>query len=341
MPRKSIALLIGISVLLMLGGCGNPYIYPAPVNRKSPMVLDDTYGQHYDLKKYEGCRKKYPNGSNCLVFNLRRRDHPEYWPYPEVPPMKWPDPPKQNVYRPGMDSVAYWRALCKAEAGEFIYRTVEADGLYQIRPRLYERTDTAQIDRFVMEDPYGYAYGDIEEEMPFTLIGPKERWFRDLSLYAFVESPPIPHAHWTSEVRHWDMSRTQPQRPGTRFQRYFGYDRKRSTSLRMVWVTQLKARYGWTWRGIRRPMDRELRVAGGELAVVDLHTNEILAVRRGFILGRPVKFKPESVSWDVAACPEYRFIEGPGMTRQQSKSGDFTSWFLTKVVKPIGNPYED
>ena len=88
-------------------------------------------------------------------------------------------------------------------------------------------------------------------------------------------------------------------------------------------------------------MDRELRVAGGELAVVDLHTNEILALRRGFILGRPVKFKPESVSWDVAACPGYQFIEGPGKNKGLSKGWDFTAWFVTRVVKPIGNPYED
>ena len=37
-----------------------------------------------------------------------------------------------------------------------------------------------------------------------------------------------------------------------------------------------KSRYGYTWRGIVRPHDREMGIAGGEIIVLDLETNEVL-----------------------------------------------------------------
>ena len=59
-------------------------------------------------------------------------------------------------------------------------------------------------------------------------------------------------------------------------------------------VKDLKSRYGFTWRGITRPHDRELGIAGGEVHRFDLQTNEVLAVRRGYLrvverLGRRVE----------------------------------------------------
>jgi hypothetical protein len=48
-------------------------------------------------------------------------------------------------------------------------------------------------------------------------------------------------------------------------------------------VSKKKSRYSYTWRGIPRPHDREFGIAGGELILLDLETNEVLAVRRGYI----------------------------------------------------------
>jgi hypothetical protein len=42
------------------------------------------------------------------------------------------------------------------------------------------------------------------------------------------------------------------------------------------------ARYGFTWRGIVRPNDRELGISGAELLIVDTKTAEVLGVRRVF-----------------------------------------------------------
>lgn len=54
-------------------------------------------------------------------------------------------------------------------------------------------------------------------------------------------------------------------------------------------VQDIKSRYGFMWRGIERsPHDRELGIGGGEILVLDLQTNDVLAVRRNFRLARTI-----------------------------------------------------
>ena len=49
-------------------------------------------------------------------------------------------------------------------------------------------------------------------------------------------------------------------------------------------VNEIRSRYGFFWRGIERsPQDRVLGIGGGEEFIVDLKTNEIVALRRGFV----------------------------------------------------------
>ena len=43
-----------------------------------------------------------------------------------------------------------------------------------------------------------------------------------------------------------------------------------------------ESRFGFLWRGINRPNDRELGIAGGELIVLELATFKVLGVKRGF-----------------------------------------------------------
>jgi hypothetical protein len=49
-------------------------------------------------------------------------------------------------------------------------------------------------------------------------------------------------------------------------------------------ASERKARHGITWRGLRRPRDREFAIAGGERLILDLTTNDVLAIRRKFVL---------------------------------------------------------
>ena len=79
--------------------------------------------------------------------------------------IKIPNPvPKDSGYKPGMTPEQYFDHLCKNEAGEFIYRTVEnVGGLYLMRPR--EKVDEYKLQHlYAIEDPY--AYSDIETDAP-------------------------------------------------------------------------------------------------------------------------------------------------------------------------------
>ncbi|MCX7891902.1 MAG: hypothetical protein N2544_05985, partial [Burkholderiales bacterium] len=135
------------------------------------------FGERYDPAKYYECRRNgRPNEGHCERLILRRRESPETWPHHvgKPAPIKWPEAPRESVYRPGMSALEYWRALCKAEAGEFIYRTVPGvTAIYQVRPRAKE-PGLALGDRYVMEDPYGYieAESGTLDNIPWFVAGP-------------------------------------------------------------------------------------------------------------------------------------------------------------------------
>ncbi len=89
---------------------------------------------------------------------------------------------------------------------------------------------------------------------------------------------------------------------------------------RLEFDTAPRARYGFTWRGIKRPHDRELGIGGGELIVLDLQTNEVMAVRRGYAIWNR--------GWTHRVCPRYGYDGG------EDKGTAFTARFVMRVVKP-------
>lgn len=229
-------------------------------------------------------------------------ENPEYWPYPEVPAFKWPDAPKETVYRSGMSSKDYFEALCKAEAGEFIYKTVEnVEGVYQIRPR-HNESDDAMKDRYVMEDPYGYDVVEVPEALADQIVQPT------YGQYLFVDIPgPTAVTHYYRDETMQERRKTQVPIGGRGYIVPSMLNRKE--------IDQTSSLYGFIWRGISRPNDRALGIAGGEMAIVDLKTGELLALRRGF--RRSGYMKNDSGFWWLTAqhCsselaqPGYRFIE--------------------------------
>ena len=87
-------------------------------------------------------------------------------------------------------------------------------------------------------------------------------------------------------------------------------------------VSTLKSRYGYTWRGIKRPHDRELGIAGSELIIFDLQSNEILAVRRGFVRSGGVRNNLTGVWWLTApSCP--------------NRGLKTTPMFIQQVLNPV------
>ena len=192
--------------------------------------------------------------------------------------IKIPNPvPEDSGYKPGMTSQEYFDHLCKSEAGEFIYKTVEnIQGLLQLRLR-ENPTDYELEHLYAMEDPYGHSVGVRDH--------PEEHFIQPaLGKYQFLEIP-LPKSAKAKEGMHY-----------RRFYRnenaYLERDYQTAVNGKFVRVPYVvaeeevashRSRYGYTWRGISRPLDRELGIAGAELIVLDLQTNEVLAVRRGFV----------------------------------------------------------
>jgi uncharacterized membrane protein YgcG len=84
-----------------------------------------------------------------------------------------PNPvPEDSGYKPGMTSKEYFDHLCKTEAGEFIYKTVEnVEGIFMMRPRR-EATDWELEHLYVLEDPYGYVTEGSAETGRELLVRP-------------------------------------------------------------------------------------------------------------------------------------------------------------------------
>ncbi len=294
------------------------------------------FGEKYDPDRYYDCRAN--KGSNitgeCHVYKLRRVESPEHWPFHKASPMKWPDAPAKPVYQVGMGPIDYWRALCKAEAGEFITRTVEkVDGLFLIRRRTPEM-EGARGDRFVMEDPYGYVNAETGtyDNVPGMWTGPIETSSKGLPRFRYLETTPLINDIQPTSAKYFDSSLFQPRPEGGRYQR-FSRPVLGQKAVKLEYARSVNAKYGVTWRGIKRPRDRDVGVAGGELAVVDLATGEILGLRRGFVLG--ARNLGERVGWGSPnACPEYSLMPGVGERRRRNKDIDFSVWFIAKVIVP-------
>lgn len=221
--------------------------------------------------------------------------------------IKIPNPvPGDSGYKPDMTPEQYFEHLCKTEAGEFIYKTVEnVEGLYLMRSR--EQVNDHKLQHlYALEDPY--AYSDIETDAPQKLfINPP--WWR----YKFFE---------IRKSRPASSDRTE-----THYLHYFGYVQDKSP-MNIEEASSLKSRYGYTWRGIERPHDRELGIVGGELIVMDLHANEVLAVRRGFIRIGDVRNLTGAWWLGGHVCPTYKHANA------------YTYEFLSKVLKPTSEVSE-
>ena len=219
--------------------------------------------------------------------------------------IRLPNPvPKDSGYRRGMTSEQYFEHLCRTEAGEFIFKTVDdVEGFYFMRPPGSPR-DVDLKDRFALEAP------EIERSFQLMRSTPIDRakifvnppW----AAYKFVEEPD-PSGQF-----------------GERLLRASGY-RQRETPMQVEVVRALASGYGMTWRGLKRPQDRELAVAGSELIVIDVETQNVLAIQRNFALTGRTRNAPGGIWWlNAIACPSVgeRTIHGIRYYR-----------FLSRVLK--------
>jgi hypothetical protein len=282
----------------------------------------ETPGEHFRkaMKELaENCAKAKlrPNDTACDPLKLKPAD-------PLATPegrfahsIKIPKPlPEDSGYKPGMTPQEYFDHLCKTEAGEFIYKTVDnVESIYMIRPRR-EATDYELEHLYALEDPYGYVTGTAIDTA-YAFVKPNRYRYFERSLSERSEPD------WKKQYRHPSLFAVPPAT--AKFERYFGYDARNMQTLQKEYDSTLKSRYGYTWRGITRPHDREFGIVGGEQIILDVQTNEVLAVRRGYI--RSGGMKNLSGIWWLKGqvCPH-------GLGRAEY-SGDN---FVISVLKPLG-----
>jgi hypothetical protein len=230
-----------------------------------------------------------------------------------------PGPYPPNVYQRGMSGDAYFRALCAAEAGDFIFKTVSnVPGIQQLRPRNIA-TDLVVMHLFALEDPGGYVRAEAADP-EFIFVRPGR--------YRFLEIPittTVNRSIHELQLKYRHPSYGIQPRAGSLFMRFERYDGSNMQSMVRTDAKERASRYGYTWRGISRPSDRELGIAGGELIVLDLETSEVLGVRREFAKTGNVRNRFTSIDWEFAAvCP---ILEG------RSKA-DYSYEFLSRVLIP-------
>ncbi|MDR4477638.1 MAG: hypothetical protein R3B11_16760 [Nitrospira sp.] len=293
-------------IFSMLTSVGLLLVATASVCSAGLFQKDDTVGERFrkaieKIKQSCESRKLAPGEVCGEVAKLKPADPLATEEGRFAHSIKIPNPvPEDSGYKPGMTSQEYFDHLCKTEAGEFIYKTVEnVEGIYMMRPRK-EATDWDLEHLYALEDPYGYVTEGSAETGRQLLVR--------RGVYVFLE----------------DQSPTLKN--GAAYRRYTAKYNSDKKALVGEDAPALRSRYGYLWRGISRPHDRELGIAGGELIVLDTQSNEVVAIRRGFIRSGDVLNNLTSIWWPGGhVCPKGK----KGRT-------DFYAFdFIQQVLMPI------
>lgn len=287
----------------------------------STAVWAETPGEHFDKamkQKAEYCatHKIDPANRRCDILKLKPADPLATEEGRFAHSIKIPNPvPADSGYKPGMTPQEYFDHLCKTEAGGVVYKTVEnVEGLYLMRIRK-RATDYELEHLYALEAPYIEVHGEY--------YSPEEYFVQpNMGRYQFLEVP----LHKAQDVhRYRRYYRDANAHPGRQYQTAIN-----GQSVFVPYIVteteteSFKSKYGITWRGITRQHDRELGIAGSELIVLNLETNEVLAVRRGFRRTGGVRNNSTGIWWLAGeTCP---------------KLGEMPDhWFIRDVLRPAAD----
>ena len=219
-----------------------------------------------------------------------------------------PNPvPKDSGYRKGMTSEQYFDHLCKTEAGEFIYKTVEnVEGFYFMRPPKRPRDDDLK-DRYKLEAP------DIERTFQLMRATAERR-------AAIFISPPYNNFKYVEEPN-------QDSSGEGKYKRAFGYAGGKSP-MQVERTDSLKSIFSMVWRGIKRPNDRELAIAGSEWIVFEIKTRQALGVMRNYGRTGKTSNTRDGIWWlSATSCPVFA-------QRYKFATSERISDFAQKVMRP-------
>jgi hypothetical protein len=241
------------SILMMVTGCA-----------AVAFTMPETPGQRFGramTQLAENCARNppKPGDATCDRLKLKPADPLATEEGRFAHSIQIPHPvPADSSYKPGMTPQEYFDYLCKTEAGEFIYKTVEnVEGILQMRPR----PNYVFSHLYAIEDPFG------SEPSEASYVGPGRYKFYEVN--GIIPAEPM----WRKDRLHPSMLQDAPE--SMRYTRFFGYDGKSMKTLQKTYDTIRKSEYGYTWRGVVRPHDREMGIGGG-LTVLHLETNEVM-----------------------------------------------------------------
>ena len=135
----------------------------------------DSRGNQKEIAKQCASRKLEPNEVCGEVAKLKPVDPLATEEGRFAHSIKIPNPlPADSGYKPGMTAEQYFDHLCKTEAGEFVYKTVEnVEGLYMMRLRESAKNDYLLEHLYAMEDPYGLAVGVRDSPQDYFIFNPR------------------------------------------------------------------------------------------------------------------------------------------------------------------------
>ncbi len=198
-----------------------------------------------------------------------------------------PNPvPKDSGYRWWWSSKQYFLHLCETEAGEFVFKSVDnVEGFLFMRPPSWP-TDFDLKDRYKLEGAnfertfQGYRDDVRSRGAAFSSPGRNFLYFEE----------PDEHSS-DSESRYLKASH---------------YDRKKIELSELEVLSKPSGPYAVTWRGLRRPKDRENGIAGTEIIVIDIRSNKVMGVWRDYGLTGRNPEEWNGVWWLTAAiCPKF------------------------------------
>lgn len=219
---------------------------------------------------------------------------------------------------------AMFAERCKV-AGERIHRTVEnVEGLYLLKIR----PDKVNYgDQFRLDDPYGSDFGGDAYIKSFL------RGFYTSPVQPATATPPRRAYSYAEAIDPKDGQRYRytgrAEEPWQTNKSYLkGYTR---FIVDRALANDSVPRYGVTYDDISTRDEREYWIAGSSLKVIDLHTNEIIAERVGYMVdwaqGSQIGGRAPWLLATQQACPRF-----PG--RHSVAQLGQTEQFVEKVLKP-------
>ncbi|WP_457393157.1 hypothetical protein [Roseateles sp. P5_E1] len=191
----------------------------------------------------------------------------------------------------------YLEHLCTYEAGEWVFRVTDAqEGIYIARMSKYFPDE----DLFKVWD---YEAPLLEKSWATPQDAPEETSRSEV----IFRDEPSSYVGWAGDDKRSHYKFVEIPNTGRIWQRKFqepvlhlwGFHQQENNPvvvpekpMQVTGLSKPTARYGITWRGLRRLQDRENRISGYEELAYDLRTGEVIALRRQFARMRPHSGRP-------------------------------------------------